>query len=196
MTFTSDKLSANAVGGTELLKFELEKRLDSDLLDNFQIFVSRVEEKLDETKIRLLWLHDLADDPANNHLQNGGWKNFHRFIFVSNWQMQSYITKYDIPWSKCIVLKNAINPIETHQKPTDKIKLGYWSTPHRGLNILIPVFEKLQKKYDNIELDVFSSFNLYGWPERDAQYEDFLLGSIINSEKTGEDVSKEEVIKK
>ena len=30
----------------------------------------------------------------------------------------------------------------------------------------------------------------------DAQYEDFLLGSIINSEKTGEDVSKEEVIKK
>ena len=30
----------------------------------------------------------------------------------------------------------------------------------------------------------------------DTQYEDFLLGSIINSEKTGEDVSKEEVIKK
>lgn len=30
----------------------------------------------------------------------------------------------------------------------------------------------------------------------DAQYEDFLLGSIINSEKTGEDISKEEVIKK
>ena len=30
----------------------------------------------------------------------------------------------------------------------------------------------------------------------DAQYEDFLLGFIINSEKTGEDVSKEEVIKK
>ena len=29
----------------------------------------------------------------------------------------------------------------------------------------------------------------------DAQYEDFLLGSIINSEKTGEDISKEAVIK-
>jgi len=30
----------------------------------------------------------------------------------------------------------------------------------------------------------------------DAQYEDFLLGSIIDSEKTGEDVSRNEVIKK
>ncbi len=172
MAFTKDKHSTNAAGGTELLKSELSKRLESDLLDNFQIYVSRVEEAFDETKIRLLWLHDLADDPANHHLQNGGWKNFHRIIFVSNWQMQSYIAKYSIPWSRCVVLQNAINPIEAHEKPTDKIKLGYWSTPHRGLNILVPVFEKLQEKYDNIELDVFSSFSLYGWKERDAQYED------------------------
>ncbi len=30
----------------------------------------------------------------------------------------------------------------------------------------------------------------------DAQYEDFLMGSILDSEKTGEDVSRNEVIKK
>jgi hypothetical protein len=30
----------------------------------------------------------------------------------------------------------------------------------------------------------------------DDQYEDFLLGSIIETEKTGEDISKEEVLKK
>ena len=30
----------------------------------------------------------------------------------------------------------------------------------------------------------------------DTQYEDFLLGSIINSEKTGEFVTRDEVIKK
>lgn len=172
MVFASDKLSANAAGGTELLKNELQKRLDSTLLDNFQIFVSRVEEPFDESKIRLLWCHDLPEDPANNHLANGGWKNFHRLVFVSNWQMQLYMARFNIPWSRCIVLKNAINPIETHEKPTDKIRLGYWSTPHRGLNILIPVFQKLQEKYDNIELDVFSSFKLYGWGERDEQYED------------------------
>jgi glycosyltransferase involved in cell wall biosynthesis len=48
----------------------------------------------------------------------------------------------------------------------------YWSTPHRGLNILLPVFEELSKKYDTLELDVFSSFNLYGWPEKDKDYEE------------------------
>jgi hypothetical protein len=30
----------------------------------------------------------------------------------------------------------------------------------------------------------------------DAQYEDFLLGSIINSEKTGEESSREDVFQK
>ena len=85
--------------------------------------------------------------------------------------MQGYIERYDIPWSKCIVLQNAIVPIEEHKKPTDKIRLAYWATPHRGLNILVPVFQKLCEKYDNIELDVYSSFKLYGWDKRDEQYQ-------------------------
>lgn len=173
MTFAKDSASTNAMGGTELLKTELEKRLSSDLLDNFQIFVSRVEEPFDETKIRILWCHDLAEDFASNHLANEGWKNFHRIVFVSNWQMQSFIKRFSIPWSKCIVIQNAINPIEAHKKPDDDIiRLGYWSTPHRGLNILIPVFDKLCQDYDNLELDVYSSFNLYGWKERDEPYKD------------------------
>lgn len=173
MTFTKDSASKNAKGGTELLKRELEKRVPKELLDNFQIFVSRVEEAFDETKIRLLWCHDLAEDNANDHLMNEGWKNFHRLIFVSNWQMQSYIGRFNIPWSKCMVIQNAINPIDIHEKPTDgKIKLAYWSTPHRGLNILVPVFQELCKEYDNIELDVYSSFDIYGWKERDEPYKD------------------------
>ena len=69
------------------------------------------------------------------------------------------------------MLQNAIVPIEPHEKPTDKISLAYWSTPHRGLNLVVPVFEKLCEKYDNLELNVYSSFNLYGWPESDAQFE-------------------------
>jgi glycosyltransferase involved in cell wall biosynthesis len=34
------------------------------------------------------------------------------------------------------------------------------------------VFAKLCEKYDNIELDVFSSFKIYGWEQRDDQYKD------------------------
>jgi glycosyltransferase involved in cell wall biosynthesis len=170
MALTKDSLSTNAMGGTERMKFGLTERIDPKLLDNFQIFVSRAEEQFDETKIRIFWAHDLPGDPASEHLRNGGWKNYHRLVFVSNWQMQGYIQRYDIPWSKCIVLQNAIVPIEQHEKLNDKIRLAYWATPHRGLNILIPVFNKLCEKYDNIELNVYSSFKLYGWEKQDAQY--------------------------
>lgn len=171
MTFASDSLSVNAQGGTELMKFGLRDRLDPELLKEFQIFTSRVEEELDETKIRIYWLHDLPGDPASEHLHNGGWKKFHKLVFTSNWQMQAYIKHYQIPWSKCIVLQNAIDPIPEHDKPDDGIiRLGYWSTPHRGLNILLPVFEKLCEKYDNLELDVYSSFKLYGWEDRDEPF--------------------------
>lgn len=173
MTFAHDSLAVKAMGGTELMKYGLRDRVDQDLLKEYQIFVSRVEEEMDETKIRLYWLQDLPGDPASEHLKNGGWNKFHRLIFSSNWQMQAYINYYGIPWSHCLVLPNAIEPIPMHTKPNDgTIRLAYWSTPHRGLNILVPVFSKLCEKFDNIELDVYSSFKLYGWEERDAQFEE------------------------
>jgi UDP-glucose:(glucosyl)LPS alpha-1,2-glucosyltransferase len=170
MVTVNDEVSAKAMGGTELMGARLEATIDPDLLSNFQIIRSRVRD-LDETKLRVLWLHDLPDDPEANHLANGGWKRFHKLVFVSNWQMQAYIAKYDIPYSRCVVMHNAIYPIEAHEKPKDKISLAYWSTPHRGLNLLVPVFQKLCEKFDNIELNVYSSFNLYGWAERDEPYQ-------------------------
>lgn len=169
MVSINDEVSAKAMGGTELMGARLESSIDPDLLSNFQIIRSRVRD-LDESKVRILWLHDLPDDPESHHLANGGWNKFHRLVFVSNWQMQAYVAKYDIPWSKCIVMHNAITPLEYHEKPKDKISLAYWSTPHRGLNILVPVFQKLAEKYDNIELNVYSSFNLYGWAQRDEPF--------------------------
>ena len=172
MAFTYDSLAVNAKGGTELMRAGLASRVPAELLDEFQIYVSRVEEPFDESKVRLYWLHDLPGDPAAEHLKNGGWSNFHKLIFASNWQMQAFISHYNIPWSKCIVLQNCIESIPNHEKPNDgTIRLAYWSTPHRGLNILVPVFDKLCEKYNNIELDVYSSFKLYGWAQRDEQFE-------------------------
>ena len=47
----------------------------------------------------------------------------------------------------------------------------YASTPQRGLQILIPVFEKLAEEFDNIHLHVHSSFAIYGWGDADKQFE-------------------------
>lgn len=164
-----NEMTKDAMGGTELMAMELEKRLEPELLEKFQIISSRVD-KIDDTKKKVLWLHDLPGDPASEHLLNGGYNRFDKLVFVSNWQMQGYIEHYSIPWYKCAVLQNAINPIEEHQKPNEGIRIIYHTTPHRGLNILYSVFDKLCEKHDDIELDVYSSFKIYGWEQRDEPY--------------------------
>lgn len=166
-----DSLSKNAMGGTELMKYRLYSKLPQELKDEIQLFVSRVEDELDESRVRLLLLQDLPGDPASDHLKNGGWKKFHKLIFVSNWQMQGYIALYGIPWTHCIVMHNAIKPIIPHVKPDDGIiRLAYWSTPHRGLELLIPAFKAIAERRDNVVLDVYSSFAIYGWEQRDEPY--------------------------
>ena len=173
MPFAKDKLSTNAMGGTELMKYKLEKLIDPALLDKFQIFVSRVHEKFSENHVRLYWMQDLADDPESEHLANDGWKNFSKLIFVSNWQMRAYMQKYNIPWSKCIVFHNCTDPIDfgMEQKNRETIRLIYHTTPHRGLQILVPVFKKLREEFKDITLDVYSSFKIYGWGERDEVFQ-------------------------
>lgn len=167
-----NETNENAMGGSELIATALAEKLDPKILKEFQIVNSRVRE-LDETKVRIFVAHDLPGDPESEFLKNGGYDKFAKLVFVSNWQMQQYMGYYNIPWSKCVVMPNAIEPIKYNKdKPRDVIRLGYWSTPHRGLNILLPVFEKLCEKHDNIELDVYSSFALYGWDKRDEDYKE------------------------
>jgi UDP-glucose:(glucosyl)LPS alpha-1,2-glucosyltransferase len=56
-----NELSVNAKGGTELMMERLYQSLDKDLLEQCQIIPSRVRD-LDETKVRILWQHDLPGD--------------------------------------------------------------------------------------------------------------------------------------
>lgn len=170
MSLATDELSTNALGGTELMKQALYKRMDPQLMDHFHITASRFRGE-EPGKIELYWLHDLPADPESAHLANGGYNKFEKMIFVSQWQFQAYQQHFGLPWYKCAVLQNAIEPIKPNKIKDGKIRLIYHTTPHRGLEILLPVFNALCEKHDNIELDVYSSFNAYGWPERDKPYE-------------------------
>lgn len=172
--FVANETNQNSMGGTERLTRELAARVDNSLLKECQIISSRIRSELQEDKIRIFWAHDLPSDPESQFLKDQNDMNkFHLYVFVSNWQMQAYMNTYNIPWSKCVVMQNAIDAIEEHQKPDDDtLNLIYYSTPHRGLNILVPVFEKLCETHDNIHLDVYSSFKLYGWEQRDDQFKD------------------------
>lgn len=169
-----NEVNANAAGGTEMMVNGLFGRIDNDLLKEFQIVASRVRSELDPSKIRIFWAHDLPGDPESQHLANGGWTKWHHIIFVSNWQMQRYIEMYRIPWSRCIVLRNAIEPLEMTKGVDEdgKVRIVYHSTPHRGLDILYDAYSAYYEKDQNVHLDVFSSYALYGWTARDEKFKE------------------------
>jgi glycosyltransferase involved in cell wall biosynthesis len=166
-----NELNKNARGGTELMQERLHRSLPADLLEKFQIIPSRVRD-LDPDKKKILWLHDLPGDPESEHLKDSEKrKRFDKIVCVSDWQMQLYNVMSGLPYGETVVIKNAINPIEIESKPFDgTIRLIYHTTPHRGLEILVPVFEELSNTHKDIHLDVYSSFSIYGWEQRDEQY--------------------------
>lgn len=172
--FEENEISEKANGGTEIAKRKLAGMLDEELLDNFQIVCSRPRE-LEEDKIRVFWCHDLPEDPESAKFKDKDWlSKWHKFVFISNWQYQRYQLIHGLPHdTKSIILESGIEPAPDSalEKPKDKIRLVYTSTPQRGLELLVPVFKHLAEKYPDIHLDVFSSFKIYGWDDADKQFE-------------------------
>jgi glycosyltransferase involved in cell wall biosynthesis len=171
--FEENEISAKSVGGTEMVKRAIAARMPEGLADEFQIICSRVRE-IEEDKIRVYWLHDLPQDPETSHLRDAASRDrFHKTVFCGNWQYNQYLNVLGIPPNdKCAVIDTPIEPIEYKEKSREEIRLIYTSTPQRGLALLVPVFEELCKKHDNIYLDVFSSFAIYGWAEADNQFKE------------------------
>lgn len=159
------------MGGTELLKNKLLRDCDPELLKHFQIS-NPLNTLTDETKEnKILWFHDTPKTTHSNILLSGEWKKYDKLVFVSYWQQEMFNIFCKIPFSQGMVIRNAIEPIINHSKPDDDIiRLIYTSTPHRGLYILYTVFKKLSEEFNNIELDVYSSFSLYNKPELDKKF--------------------------
>lgn len=163
-------LSRNARGGTEMMRDRLIQNVDGELLSKYAIHFSRPRQMYDDVK-NIFYCHDLAMDPENRILKEGGWKKFDHFVFVSYWQRDQYIMIYGIPYSKCTVIPNAVElEYKSVQKKTDQIRFIYHTTPHRGLELVYPIFDALSQQFDNIHLDVYSSFKIYGWEERDKPF--------------------------
>lgn len=167
-----NELTNKAMGGTELMATRMVESIPQDLLKGFQIVHSRVRD-LDPSLKKVLVLHDLPNDPESDRLSDPSFRaQFDKIVCVSDWQLQAYNTHKGLPYSEACVIQNGIYPIaDCHEKSKDEINIVYHTTPHRGLVILVPVFEALARVHDNIRLHVYSSFDIYGWGERDKPYE-------------------------
>jgi glycosyltransferase involved in cell wall biosynthesis len=167
----ADELSKNSKGGTEMMRDGLYERLPEDLRDQFQVICSRVREL--DGRPAILWLHDMWSDPEAQHLtEKDSRARFEKLVFVSHWQQSTYNIGLGVPYEDGVVLRNAIDPIEYVEKKEDQIRLIYHTTPHRGLDLLVPAYDALYNIWgDKIHLDVYSSFSIYGWSQRDKPFE-------------------------
>ena len=164
-----DVTNTKAMGGTELSYKWMTDRVDKELLSKVQVICSRLRQL--EDKQRIFWVHDTADDPEVQFLKDEPEKLslFETIVFVSHWQQQQYSMYLGVPWEKGVVIQHAIDPFPVHEKPDDKIRLIYASTPHRGLELLLHAFEQIDR--DDIELEVFSSFKIYDRETMDKDFE-------------------------
>lgn len=194
MPFVKNELATNAKGGTELMIEGLQAHLvelgHSNLLDYFDIYPSRVR-NFSSSRPSIYWAHDLIGDPECDHLMEDKGARFAALIFVSDWQYIQFLNHYKLTGENAAVIYNAIEPIAIEQDKwtaaplgtvENPIRLIYHTTPHRGLNILVPVYEALWKRYQekniHLVLDVYSSFSIYGWEGRDEMYKE-LFDKII-----------------
>ena len=164
-------MQKNPRGGTELQLEYLQKYVDPKLLDQVQITTS-VPEKipLSKDKINILWQKNSYDQgnlqpwfkDKSNH------KKYDWYVFNSHWNYEKFRYYFDIPTEKSLVIKNGVDNIKPRDltKKKDKIKLIFHPTPWRGLNVILAAMQYV--KNPNIELDVYSSCEVYGQAFKEA----------------------------
>ena len=185
--FRINQDKSTPMGGTELIYNRVMEYIPEELQEEFIIIPQRVrEEHLKDDRKKILWLHDLPEDPESQHLKDEeNRKQFAKFVFPSNWALWDFHQKLGVPYEDSIVIQNAIEPIELHEKPkTDIKKIIYFSTPHRGLNLLESAIRIMEDARNDFEVDVYSSFKLYGRDQQDELPEFQDLYGRLNELKT------------
>jgi len=156
----------NPYGGTEIQLEYLHKYVSKELLDKVNITTSIPEKTpllIDKTNI--LWVHNSYDQPNlypwfKNKLNH---RKYDWYVFNSHWTYEKYRMIFDIPTDISLVIKNGFDDdliVKSEFKPKEKLKLVYTSTPWRGLDVLLSAMEQI--KTDKVELDIYSSTQIYG----------------------------------
>ena len=155
-------------GGTEIQFDYLRKYATRHLLDLVQITTSVPEkEPLHPLRPNILWIKNSYDQPnvAPWFKDKANHSKYDWYVFNSHWTYEKFRYFFDVPDTRCLVIKNGIDYDELKLK-TDftyktPLKLIYFSTPWRGLDVLLDAMQLLEKDED-ITLDVYSSTIIYG----------------------------------
>ena len=155
-------------GGTEIQYDYLRKYGDRNLLGLVQITTSVPEkEPLHPLRPNILWIKNSYDQPnlAPWFTKKENHKKYDWYVFNSHWTYEKYRYFFNVPDTRSVVIKNGIDYEELKLKKDftykDPLRLVYFSTPWRGLDVLLNTMELLKDEKD-IVLDVYSSTIIYG----------------------------------
>ena len=114
-------------GGSESQLRLLFKHVPDECFKGINLILNNTNINLiDRDKINILWMHHFVNQ---KEAQNLGSKEFvdklDCIVFNSHWNFEKFQYQFKVPENKSIVIRNAIEKIENHKKPTDKINLIY-----------------------------------------------------------------------
>ncbi len=149
-------------GGTEILYNNLVKYVGLDWNQHINLIVSTCKpEFIDPNRMNIVWQHLAYDQPNIIGMAYPEFiQQIQHFVYVSEWQKREFECRFATNLSQNHVIRNAIDPIEFKERPQDKIRLIYTSTPNRGLRVLLDAWKILNRS--DVELIVYSSDVIYG----------------------------------
>ena len=159
---TRPVLFSESFGGSENQLRLLFKHVSDKNFENINLILNNANPDLiDNDRVNILWMQHFVNQKEALNLGSKDFVDKLDFIvFNSSWNFEKFQYQFKVPDNKSIVIKNAIEKIEYKEKTRDKINLIYHSTPWRGLELLLEVFEKINLK--DVELNICSSTSIYG----------------------------------
>ena len=156
------KINNESLGGSENQLRLLLKHLPDESFKDINLILNNTNHDLiEKNKINVLWMQHFVNQEEAKNLGSKDYVNkLDYIVFNSNWNFEKFQYQFKIPESKSLVIKNAIEKIDFHEKPKDKINLIYHTTPWRGLIHLLRVFKRLNLQ--NTKLNICSSTIIYG----------------------------------
>ena len=147
----------DANGGTEILARKFEEQILPLIpeLNNYNWIIAPGSGQILEEKINIAWIHIGEYEQDLDWVQH---PNLDYLIFVSEYQKQKFLRRFDIDISKCYVINNFINDIKyVWYKDTDIIKIAFHVSPERGLQVLMRAVSNIDDP--KIELHAFGDFS-------------------------------------
>jgi glycosyltransferase involved in cell wall biosynthesis len=97
-------------------------------------------------------------------------KKIDHYFFVSRWQAEQTIKKFRLDKNKVFITRNGYDPAFLADGiERIKYRMIYFSSPARGLDILVEIFPKIKKRFSSAELFVFSDYEFYGKPKGEGE---------------------------